>query len=140
MSFLSVWDPPASVNSSQKLFSCWEIVFQLACLNYLNESEKEFQVFWGTCTCTCTWLCMIWSYEPLYDMKLWGGSSGLLVKVLACNQKVAGSSPTRVRLFLSPMSLLSSTLKNEVFITASFEGDVKLSVPGSWLILALVLF
>ena len=32
-----------------------------------------------------------------------GGSSGLLVKVLACNRKVAGSSPTRVRLFLSPI-------------------------------------
>ena len=60
-----------------------------------------------------------------------GGSSGLLIKVLACNRKVAGSSPTRVRLFLSPMSLLSSTLKNEkVFITASFGGDVKPSVPG----------
>ena len=65
-----------------------------------------------------------------------GGTSGLLVKVLACNRKVAGSSPTRVRLF-SPMSVLSSTLKNEeVFITASFGGDVKPSVPGSWLILA----
>ena len=46
-----------------------------------------------------------------------------------------GSSPTSVRLFL-PMSILSSTLKNEVFITASFGGDVKPSVPGSWLILA----
>ena len=65
-----------------------------------------------------------------------GGTSGLLVKVLACNRKVAGSSPTRIRLF-SPMSVLSSTLKNEeVFITASFGGDVKPSVPGSWLILA----
>ena len=65
-----------------------------------------------------------------------GGTSGLLVKVLACNRKVASSSPTRVRLF-SPMSVLSSTLKNEeVFITASFRGDVKLLVPGSWLILA----
>ena len=59
-----------------------------------------------------------------------GGTSGLLVKVLACNRKVAGSSPTRVRLF-SPMSVLSSTLKNEeVFITASFGGDVKPLVPG----------
>ena len=65
-----------------------------------------------------------------------GGTSGLLVKVLACNRKVAGSSPTRVRLF-SPMRVLSSTLKNEeVFITASFGGDVKPLVPGSWLILA----
>ena len=64
------------------------------------------------------------------------GTSGLLVKVLACNRKVAGSSPTRVRLF-PPMSVLSSTLKNEeVFITASFGGDVKPLVPGSWLILA----
>ena len=37
----------------------------------------------------------------------------------------------------SPMSILSSTLKNEeVFITASFGGDVKPLVPGSWLILA----
>ena len=62
------------------------------------------------------------------------GSSGLLVKVLACNRKVAGSRPTRVRLF-SPMSVLSSLKNEEVFITASFGGDVKLSVPGSWLIL-----
>ena len=46
-----------------------------------------------------------------------------------------GSSPTRYRLFL-PMSILCSTLKNEVFITASFGGNVKPSVTGSWLILA----
>ena len=39
-----------------------------------------------------------------------GCTSGLLVKVLACNQKVAVSSPTRCRHF-SPMSILSSTLK-----------------------------
>ena len=68
------------------------------------------------------------------------GTSGLLVKVLACNRNVAGSSPTRYRLF-SPMSILSSTLKNEeVFITTSFGGDAKLLVPGSWLILATLLF
>ena len=30
-----------------------------------------------------------------------GGSSGLMVKVLTCNRKVAGSSLTRVRLFLT---------------------------------------
>ena len=64
-----------------------------------------------------------------------GCTSSLLVKVLACNRKVAGSSPTRCRLF-SPMSILSSTLKMRVFVTASFREDVKPSVPGSWLILA----
>ena len=33
--------------------------------------------------------------------------------------------------FFSPMSILSSTLKNEeVLITASFRGDVKPLVPG----------
>ena len=63
---------------------------------------------------------------------------GLLVKVLDCNPKVAGSSPTRYRLFL-PMSILSSTLENEeVFITTSFRGDVKPSVPGSWLIFTIL--
>ena len=67
-------------------------------------------------------------------------TSGLLVKVLACNRKVAGSSPTRYRLFFAYECILSSTLKNEVFITASFGGDVKPSVPGSWLILATLLF
>ena len=35
------------------------------------------------------------------------GASGLLVKLLACNRKVAGSSPTRYRLF-SSMNILSS--------------------------------
>ena len=59
------------------------------------------------------------------------GASGLLVKVLTCNQMVAGSSPTRYRLFFLPMIIVSSTLKNEeVFLTASFGGDVKPSVPG----------
>ena len=59
-----------------------------------------------------------------------GGSSGLLVKE-PCNQKVAplGSG------FFFPMSILSSTFKNEeVHITRSFGGGVKPSVPGSWLI------
>ena len=46
-----------------------------------------------------------------------------------------GSSPTRYSLFL-PMCILYSTLKNEVFISSSFGGDVKPSVPGSLLILA----
>ena len=51
-------------------------------------------------------------------------------------ERLQVQAPTRVRLF-SPMSVLSSTLKNEeVFITASFGGDVKPLVPGSWLILA----
>ena len=64
-------------------------------------------------------------------------TSGLQVKVLACNRKVAGSSPTRYRLFFAYECILSSTLKNEVFIIA---WDVKPSVPGSWLILATLLF
>ena len=39
--------------------------------------------------------------------------------------------------FLSPMSVLNSAFRNEeVFITASFGGDVKPLVPRSWLILA----
>ena len=62
------------------------------------------------------------------------GTSGLPIKVLACNGKVAGSSPTRYRLFL-PMSIPSLTLKKEeVFIIASFGGDVNLSLLESWLI------
>ena len=39
-----------------------------------------------------------------------GCTSGLVVKVLACNRKVAGSILTRCRLF-SQMSIFSSTLK-----------------------------
>ena len=79
----------------------------------------------------------IYEYELeiiMINTYLCKGTSGLLVKVLACNRKVAGSSPTRYKLF-SPMSILSSTLKNEeVFITASFRG---LSLfLGSWLLLA----
>ena len=64
-----------------------------------------------------------------------GRTSGLLVKVLACNQKVAGSSPTRYRLFF-PYEYTQMYPQNEMFITTSFRGDVKLPVPGSWLILA----
>ena len=56
-------------------------------------------------------------------------TSGLLVKVLVRNRKVAGLSLARCRLF-SPMSIL------EVFTTPYFGGDVKLSVLESWLILA----
>ena len=65
-----------------------------------------------------------------------GRTSGLLVKALACNQKVAGSSPTRYRLFFPYEYTQMYPQNEEMFITTSFRGDVKLPVPGSWLILA----
>ena len=54
-----------------------------------------------------------------------GCTSGLLVKVLACNQKVAGSSPTRCRLFFAHEYTQLLSQNEEVFITTSFRGDVK---------------
>ena len=52
------------------------------------------------------------------------GTSGLLVKLLACNRKVTGSSLTKKKLFFAyEYTQLRSTLKNEeVFIITSFSG------------------
>ena len=60
----------------------------------------------------------------------------LLVKELACNQKVAGLSPTSCRHFFAHEYTQLYLQNEEVFVTASLGEDIKLLVPGSWLILA----
>ena len=67
--------------------------------------------------------------------------SGVLVacwlKCWPAIERLQVQAPLRYRLFFAYEYTQSYTLKNEeVFITASFGGDVKPSVPGSWLILA----
>ena len=56
------------------------------------------------------WRATIANYYRYQICLLFTYMGVLVVKVLACNWKVAGSSPTECRL-LSPMSILSSTLK-----------------------------
>ena len=65
-----------------------------------------------------------------------GCTSGLLVKVLGYNRKVAGSNPTRCRLFFTHEYTQLHPQNEDVLVTASFRGDVKPLLLGSWLILA----